>query len=252
MDIHPSALIHADARLSPNIKIGPHVVIEADVEVGEGSLIEAGAILYSGSRIGKHCKIGPYAVVGGTPMDSHYQGESSYAVLEDKVELREFVTVHKGTGEGAETRIGEGSMIMTYTHITHNCKIGKGVTLVTSVQLGGYCEVGDYAFVGSTTIMHQFCRIGAYAVTGGGTASNQDILPFSMVYGMPAKHLRLNKVGLERRGFSGERYRHLEKAIRAFRRRDWDLLEQLANESDDVKQMLEFKQSSQRGICGFI
>lgn len=252
MDIHPSALIHPEARLANSVKVGPLVVIEADVEVGENSILETGTILYSGSRIGKNCKLGPYAIVGGTPMDSHYAGETSYAVLEDNVELREFVTVHKATGEGAETRIGEGSMIMTYTHITHNCRVGKGVTLVTSVQLGGHCEVGDYAFVGSTTIMHQFCRIGAYAVTGGGTASNQDILPFSMVYGMPAKHLRLNKVGLERRGFSKERYRYLEKAIRAFRRRDWALLEQLAQESEDVQKILDFKKSSQRGICGFV
>ncbi|MCA9837009.1 MAG: acyl-ACP--UDP-N-acetylglucosamine O-acyltransferase [Trueperaceae bacterium] len=252
MDIHPSALIHPEARLANSVKVGPLVVIEADVEVGENSILETGTILYSGSRIGKNCKLGPYAIVGGTPMDSHYAGETSYAVLEDNVELREFVTVHKATGGGAETRIGEGSMIMTYTHITHNCRVGKGVTLVTSVQLGGHCEVGDYAFVGSTTIMHQFCRIGAYAVTGGGTASNQDILPFSMVYGMPAKHLRLNKVGLERRGFSKERYRYLEKAIRAFRRRDWALLEQLAQESEDVQKILDFKNSSQRGICGFV
>ncbi len=250
--IHSTAIIHSDADLHDSVVVGPNVVIEADVVVAEGSVLETGTVLHEGSRVGKNCNLGPYAIVAGKPMDTGYKGERSFAVLEDNVVLREFVTVHKATGELAETRVGEGSLVMTYVHVTHNCKVGKQVVLTTSAQLGGHCEVGDYAFMGSTAILHQFCRIGAYAMYGAGSATNKDVLPFSLVRGNPAKHFRLNKVGLERRGITGERYKLIEKGIRAFRRKDKVLLQELAEQSQDVQYMLEFQLSSKRGIGSFM
>jgi UDP-N-acetylglucosamine acyltransferase len=250
--IHPTAVIHPDAQIAENVTVHPFVVIEADVAIGEGTELGAGTVLLSGSRLGKNCRLSPHVVVGGTPMDTKFKGERSFAVIEDNVELREFVTVHRATGEGAETRVGESSLIMCNTHISHNVKIGRECTLTTTVQLGGHCQLGDYVVIGSGSMMHQYCRIGDYAMFGAGSGTNQDILPFSMARGNVAQHFRLNKVGLERRGITGERYKILEKAIRAFRRRDWTLLEELATQSEDVKTMLEFKHSSKRGLCSFI
>lgn len=249
--IHPSAVIHPDAILADSVVVGPFVVIEADVVVGEATSLLTGTVLHSGARIAKGCQLGPYAVVAGLPMDTGFKGERSFAVLEDGVILREFATVHRATGEAAETRVGAGTLVMCYAHVTHNVKIGKECTLTTSAQLGGHCTVGDYAFLGSTAILHQYCRIGKYAMYGAGSASNQDILPFSMVRGNPAKHLRLNKVGLERRGINGARYKLLEKGIRAVRRKDRVLLDELASQSDDVADMRSFLDSSKRGICAF-
>ena len=250
--IHPTAVIDPGAKLAENVSVGAFAVIEADVVIAEGTSILTGTVLHSGSRIGKNCALGPYAVVGGEPMDTKFGGEDSLAIIGDDVVLREFATVHRASGEGAATRVGDGCYIMSYAHITHNVQLGLEVTLTTSAQLGGYCEVGDYAFIGSTAILHQFCRIGAYAIYGAGSASNQDVLPYSMVRGNPAKHLRLNKVGLERRGITGERYKLIEKGLRAIRRKDEQLLEALAGQSKDVKYMLEFLKSSERGICRFV
>jgi UDP-N-acetylglucosamine acyltransferase len=250
--IHPTAVIHPDAKLAENVTIHPFVVIEADVVVAEGTELGVGTVLLSGSRVGKQCKLSPHVVVGGLPMDTRFKGEKSFAVIEDKVELREFVTVHRATGEGLETRVGEGTLVMCSVHISHNVTIGKECTLTTNVQLGGHCQLGDYVVVGSSSMMHQFCRIGAYAMFGGGSGTNQDILPFSMARGNLAQHYRLNKVGLERRGITGERYKLIEKAIRAFRRKEWTLLEELALQSEDVKLMLEFKNTSKRGLCNFV
>ena len=250
--IHPSASIHDDARLAEDVQIGSNAVVEEDVVVGAGTVIGAGTILHAGSRVGANCRLGPYAVLAGTPLDTSFAGERSFAVLEDDVHLREFATVHRATGEAAETRVGAGSLVMCYVHISHNCKVGRGVVLTTSTQMGGHCEVGDYAFVGSTTLLHQFCRVGAYAMYGAGSATNQDILPFATARGNPARHLRLNKVGLERRGITGERYQHIERALRALRRKDDALLNELAAQSEDVKGMLEFIQDSKRGICKFV
>jgi UDP-N-acetylglucosamine acyltransferase len=250
--IHPTAVIHPTTQIAEDVTIHPFVVIEAGVIVGSGTELKVGTVLQAGTRVGANCQLGPYTVLGGTPMDSSFKGEESFVVIEDRVDLREFVSIHRATGEGAETRIGEGTLVMSSVHISHNVKIGKECTLTTAVQVGGHCDLGNYVVIGSGSMMHQFCRIGDYAMFGAGSGINQDILPFSMARGNPGTHYKLNKVGLERRGITGERYKLLEKAIRAFRRKEWEYLEELATESDDVKIMLEFKNSSKRGLCPFI
>ncbi len=250
--IHLSAVIHPNAHLAEDVIIHPFVVIEAGVTVAAGTELKVGTVLQTGTRVGANCKLGPYTVLGGTPMDSSFKGEVSFVVIEDRVEIREFVSVHRATGEGAETRIGEGTLVMSSVHISHNVQIGRECTLTTAVQVGGHCQIGNYVVIGAASLMHQFCRIGDYAMFGAGSGINQDILPFSMARGAPASHYKLNKVGLERRGIVGERYTFLEKAIRAFRRKEWNLLEELAAQSEDVKKMLEFKNSSKRGLCPFI
>lgn len=250
--IHPSAIIHPSAQIADNVTIESFVVIEPNVVVAQGTTLKTGTVLRPGSRIGEHCTVGPYAVVGGEPMDTRFTGEESFAVLENNVTMREFATVHRATGKGNETRIGEHTLVMCYVHVSHNARVGKHAILTNSTQLAGHTEVGDYAVLGSGVMLHQFCRIGAHTIIAATTASNQDILPFSMAYGNPAQHYRLNKVGLQRRGIAGERYKLLEKAIRAFRRKEWDLLNELAKESDDVKAMLAFKASSKRGLCAFV
>ena len=249
---HFSAVIHRDSLLEDGVRVAPFVVVEADVEVGAGTSLLAGTVLQSGSRIGKNCKLGPYATVGGEPMDARYRGEDSYAVLEDDVVLRDFATVHRATGPGAETRVGKGTLVMSYGHVSHNVQVGRDCILTTSVQLGGHVEVGDFAYLGSTALVHQFARVGSHAILGAGSAANRDILPYSMARGNPARHYRLNRVGLQRTGIQGDSYKALEGAVRAFRRRDWPKLEALAAASEEVRLMVEFKASSSRGICAFV
>jgi UDP-N-acetylglucosamine acyltransferase len=250
--VHPSAVVQGGAILGPGCRVGPFVVVEADVRVGAQSVLETGTVLQRGSRVGARCRLGPYATVGGEPMDTKFKGEPSYAVLEDEVVLREFASVHRASGEGQATRVGRGTLVMAYAHVSHNVQVGQGCVLTTQVQLGGHTEVGDFAVLGSAALLHQGCRVGAYAMYGAASAANQDVLPYSMARGNPARHYRLNRVGLARHGISGERYRALERAIRAFRRRDWALLEELAGVSAEVRAMLAFKESSKRGLCSFV
>lgn len=250
--VHPSAVVARSAELGDGCVVGPSVVIEDGVQVGAGAVIGTGSVLHTGSRVGAGCRVGPYAVVGGEPMDTAFRGEPSWAVLEERVVLREFATVHRASGEGSETRVGADTLVMSYAHVSHNARVGKHCVLTTQVQLGGHTQIGDYAVLGSAAILHQGCRVGTYAMYGAGSASNRDILPFSMARGNPARHYRLNRVGLERRGVTGERYRLLERAIRALRRRDRAMLEDLARRSPDVQAMLEFSASSTRGLCAFV
>ena len=249
--IDPSAVVSPAAHLAEDVEVGPFAVIEADVVVGAGTRIHTGTVLHSGSRLGAGCQLGPYAVVGGEPMDTAYRGEPSLAVLGDGVVLREFATVHRATGEGRQTSVGDGTLVMTYAHVSHNVQVGRHCVLTTAVQLGGHCQIGDRVTIGSNAILHQYCRIGDYAMFGAGSAGNQDFLPFVMARGNPARHFRLNRVGLERNGITGERYRLLEQAVRALRRRDRDAFTELAASSDDVRLMAEFVESSRRGVARF-
>ncbi len=250
--ISPSATVHASAVIGDGVVIGPGVVVEAGVSIGAGSRILVGTVLHTGSVIGQRCAVGPYAIVGGEPMDSAFRGEESSAVLEDGVSVREFASVHRATGEGAETRVGAGTLVMSYVHVSHNAAVGRGCVLTTCVQLGGHSEIGDHAVIGSSSVLHQFCRVGAYAMYGAASASNMDILPFSLARGNPARHYRLNSVGLKRHGIEGERYRAIERAVRLVRARDLAELETLAGDNEDARAILDFVRSSRRGVLRFV
>lgn len=250
--LHPSAAVHPDAHLAADVTVGPFVVVEADVTVGAGTVLLPGTVLHSGSRVGSGCRLGPYATVGGTPMDVKFRGERSFAVLEDGVELREFASVHRATGEGAATTVGRGTLVMSYAHVSHNVRVGQGCVLTTSVQLGGHCEVGDFAVLGANALLHQFCRVGPYAMLGAASAANQDVLPYAMARGNPARHYRLNRVGLDRHGITGDRYRALERALRAVRRRDRAALDELAERSEEARAVRDFLDGSPRGVARFV
>ena len=249
--IHASAVVAPGARLAGGVRVGPNVVIEDDVEVDSGSVLGPGTVLLAGARIGARCVLGPYAAIGGLPMDRDFRGEPTRAVLEDGVEVRDFATVHRATGEGNETRVGAGSVVMSYTHVSHNARVGRAVVLTTHVQLGGHAQVFDHAMLGAGAMVHQFARVGAYAMLGAAAGANVDVLPFTMARGNPARHYRLNRVGLLRHGIDGDRYDALERAVRALRRRDVAAFEALADASPDVDHVRTFRNASRRGVARF-
>lgn len=247
-----SAVIDSTARLAPGVEVGPGVVVEAGVEVGSGTKLLAGTVLLTGTSLGSRCAVGPYAVIGGQPMDSKFRGEPSCVVLADEVTVREFATIHRATGEAAVTSIGARTLVMSYVHVSHNTEVGSDCVLTSGSQLGGHSVVEEHAVIGAASVMHQFGRVGRYAMFGAASAANQDVLPFAMARGNPAKHLRLNSVGLQRAGFSEERYGIIERALRLLRRRDLDGLEELAKESEDVAHLVEFMANSRRGYARFV
>ena len=251
-EVHASAVVAAGARLAAGVRVGPQVVIEDDVEVGPDTYLGPGTVLLAGSRIGARCSLGPYAVVGGLPMDRDFHGEATLAVVEDDVEIRDFATVHRASGTGAETRVGAGSLVMSYAHVSHNCRVGLEVVLTTTVHLGGHVQVGDHAVLGAGVMVHQYVRIGAYAMVAATSGVNRDLLPFTLARGNFARHYRLNRVGLLRHGIDGERYAALERGLRALRRGDEAALDALAEASADVACLRAFRDDSRRGLSRFL
>lgn len=250
--VHPSAHVDAGADLADGVVVEANAVIEGDVRVGPGSVVRVGSVLHAGTVVGSDARLGPYAVIGGTPMDAGFRGEPSGVRIDDKVVLREFVTVHRATGEGAMTRVGERSLIMCGAHVSHNCRVGNGCVLTTYVQLGGHVEVGDDAVLGANAMLHQYCRVGRGAMFGAASATNRDVLPFLMARGNPARHYRLNRVGLQRRAVPADTYTALEAAVRALRKRDHARVAALAHEHPEVAEIEAFRASSRRGVMRFL
>jgi UDP-N-acetylglucosamine acyltransferase len=214
--VHPTAIIAPGAQIPASCSIGPYCTIGANVVLGEDCELISHVVLDGHTTIGAGNRIFPFACIGVAPQDLKYAGEATRCTLGELNTIREYVTISRGTSAGGGvTTVGNGCLIMAYTHIGHDSHIGSGCILANSATLAGHVIVEDYAVVGALCPVHQFCRIGRYAYIGGGTTITQDVLPYSLTSIERNNHAYgLNKVGLERRGFSLAQIKALRHAYR--------------------------------------
>jgi len=256
MSIHPTAIVDTSAKIPESCTIGPYCVIGADVELGENCRLLANVVLGGPSKFGSDNTIHSFAVVGGDPQDITYKGEPTRLEIGDRNIIREYVSISRGTAKGTGiTRVGSDTLIMAYTHIGHDCVIGDHSMLINGATLAGHVTVEEWAVVGALCPVHQFVRIGAHSYVGGGTTITQDVLPYSMTSAERDTHaFMLNKVGLQRRGFSQERItklHHAYKVLLASKLNTSQALEKLRSEGElgeDVEALVRFIETSQRGV----
>src|SRR5271155_4651433 len=256
MSVHPTAIIDARAKVAASCEVGPYCVIDADVELGEGCRLVSHVAIGGPTKIGADNHFFPFCPIGMDPQDTSYKGEPTRLEIGDHNEIRECATISRGTVKGGGlTRIGSHTLIMAYAHVGHDSVIGDHCMLVNGATLGGHVTVEEWAVVGALCPVHQFVRIGAHAYVGGGTTITQDVLPFSMTSAARNTHAYgMNKVGLERRGFSPERIRkihHAYKTLLASKMNPSPALEKLKSEPDrgeDVDVLNRFIESSERGV----
>lgn len=253
---HPTAVIDPGAKVPASCRIGPYCIVGPDVELGEECELKSHVVLQGPSKFGRGNIFFPFASVGMQPQDLKYAGEPTRLEMGDYNQVREFVTLHRGTvGGGGITRIGSHCLIMAYTHVAHDCQIGDHVILANAATLAGHVIVEDYAVVGALCPVHQFVRIGTYSFIGGGTTITQDVLPFSKTVAVRDVHaFGMNTIGLERRGFSKERIRrihHAYKVLLALKLNTSQALEKLKSEGDlgeDVAMLIRWIEASERGV----
>ena len=256
MNIHPTAIVDPAAKLPASCRVGAYSVIGAAVEMGQNCQVQSHVIIGGPTKLGSDNQIFSFAVVGGEPQDISYNGEPTRLEIGDRNMIREYVTINRGTLKGGGvTRVGNDTLIMAYTHIGHDSVIGDHAMLINGATLAGHVTVEEWAVVGALCPVHQYVRIGAHSYIGGGTTITQDVLPYSMTSAERDTHaFMLNKVGLERRGFSPERIKRLHRAFRillASKLNTSQALEKLRAEgefSDDVDLLLRFIETSQRGV----
>jgi UDP-N-acetylglucosamine acyltransferase len=250
--IHPTAIVAPSAELARDVEVGPYAIIEAGVVIGEGSRVGGHAVIGRDTRLGRNNTIHHHAAIGTPSQDLKHKGEKSFLVVGDNNIFREFVTVNRATGEGKATRVGNGCALMAYAHVAHNSVLEDGVVLANCAELGGEVHVEERATVAGLVGVHQFCRIGAFAFVGACSKVTQDILPFVIADGHPARPYGLNLVGLRRHGFSSEAISALKSAYRCLFCRGMLLeraLDALAAEhavSPEVQRIVHFIRASSR------
>lgn len=253
--IHETAVIHPGARLGKDVEIGPYAVIGENVLIGDGTKIGPHVIIDGWTSIGKNCIIYTGAAIGAEPQDLKFRGEKSYVFIGDNTRIREYVTINRATGEENETRVGSGCLLMAYTHVAHNCVVGNNVIMSNAATLAGHVIVEDRAVIGGLAGVHQFVKIGRNAMVGGASKVVQDVPPFVIVDGHPAKVSGLNNVGLSRAGISENVRRNLKKAYKILYRSGLTLaqaiavMEQELDSCEEVEHMLRFLRNAERGIC---
>lgn len=256
VQIHPTAVVDAGARLGENVRIGPFCVIEAQVQIGDGTQVGAYTRIEGPTRIGRNNQIQGHAAIGGPPQDKKHQGEAVELEIGNDNLIREFVTLNRGTAlGGGVTRIGHRNWLLAYVHIAHDCQIGNDCVFSNNATLAGHVCIGDHVIMSGFSGVHQFCRIGDHAFIGMGALINGDVPPFLMVaqesYARPRG---INAEGLKRRGFDASRIAAIKRAYRALYLGDTRMeaaravLAEIASESEDVRSMLDFIDRGERPL----
>ena len=253
-EIHPTAVVHAAARLGHNVSVGPHAVIGPDVVLGPDCVVGSSVLIEGRTIIGRGNRFFHAAAIGSEPQDKKYGGETSYVEIGDNNDFREFCTVHAATGEGEKTRIGDGNLLMAYVHIAHNCCIQDNTVLANAVNLAGHVVVETGAIIGGMTPVHQFVRIGSFAFVGGASRLPQDVPPFIKVAGNPVEVAGINSIGLKRNGYADTDVHNLKQAYRLLYRSGLNVtqaLDKIATECEltgQIEDLMAFIRRSDRGI----
>ena len=253
-DIHPTAIVDPGARLGADVRVGPYCVIGAEVEVGDGCRLQHHVTLEGPSTTGAENVFYAYASIGQQSQDLKYRGEPTHLRIGDGNTFREFVTVHRGTAPESYTRVGSRGNFLAYSHVAHDCVVGDGVIFSNNGTIAGHVEVEDYAVIGGLTAVHQYCRIGRHAITGGCSKIVQDVPPFMIADGNPARVRGVNQIGLERHGFGEESVRRLREAYRLLYRSKMNVkqaVEEIRKTlwgAAEIEQLVGFIESSGRGI----
>ena len=252
--IHPTAIVDAKAEIGPGTIIGPYCVVEAGVILGPDCWLQHHVTLSGPTVAGARNKFYAYCSIGQQTQDLKYLGEPTYLEIGNENTFREFVTVNRSTASTGKTSVGNCGNFLAYSHIGHDCTVGDAVVFSNNGTLAGHVQVGDHAIMGGLTAVHQFCRLGRYAITGGCSKIVQDIPPFMIADGNPAKVRGINLVGLERSGFPPESIKVIKEAFRLIYRSKYntrqaiEAIQQELPASEEINQIVEFIQQSERGI----
>lgn len=254
VEIHSTAIVEEGAKLAEGVKIGPYCIVGKDVSIGKNTVLDSHVVVEGITEIGEDNRVYSFVSIGKDSQDLKYRDEPTKTIIGNNNKIREFVTIHRGTDDRWETRIGSNNLLMAYVHVAHDVIVADNCILANNVTLAGHVTVDSNAIIGGLTPVHQFTRIGSYSMTGGASAVSQDICPFVLAEGNKAKVRGLNLVGLRRRGFTSEQVSNLKKTYRIIFRSGLPLKEAIAEvketygEDENVMYLIDFIENSDRGI----
>ncbi len=254
--IHPTAIVEAGARLGADVALGAFVYIGAGVVLGDGTRVHHHASVEGNTEVGPGCEIFPYACIGGKTQDLKFKGGNPGVRIGARNVFREYVTVHAATFDGDFTRIGSDNTLLANCHVAHDCILGDHIVMSNGAVLAGHVAVEDHVVIGGYGGIHQFCRVGTYAMLSATAKLVHDLPPYFIADGTPAEIRAVNRVGLERNGFSPEQLDRVKQIHRILYRDGLNrtqALEKLAAHpeagSTEFRRMLAFAQASTRGLA---
>ena len=252
--IHPTAIVASDAQIGRNVEIGAFAIVGDGCVIGDDCAIGARATLERNVLLAPRVRIGSGTILGGDPQDLKYKGEPTTVEIGEGTTVREYTTINRGTTQSHKTTVGRNCFVMSYVHLAHDCHVGDGVILANGVQLAGHVTVEEKAIISGLTAVHQFVQIGRFSFTGGCSRVSKDIPPYVKAVGNPIKLYGLNKVGLQRNGFSEDVLKELKRAYRLFFNSDLNLsqarerAESELQRVPEVEEFLRFFDRSDRGV----
>lgn len=254
MNIHPTAIVSKKAKILDDVIIGPYSIIGDNVIINAGSKIGNHCVIEGYTTIGKNCQVFTGAVVGSQPQDLKYKGEKVFLEIGDNNIIREYCTLNHGTGEGGKTIVGNNNLLMSYSHVAHDCKVGNNCVFANNATLAGHVTIEDMAVIGGLVAIHQFVRMGKLSIVGGCSKVVQDIPPFSTCDGHPALVYGLNLIGLRRHKIPTDAIKELDRAYRIIfnsgftTKHALDELHKSQINSAEVKYLINFAKESERGL----
>src|SRR5687768_1667494 len=253
--IHETAIVSPSASVGEDCHIGPFCTVGGDVTLGKGVRLESHIVVDGRTLIGDETRVFPFASIGLAPQDLKYGGEETAVEIGKRNQVREFVTVHRGTsGGGGVTRIGDDNLLMAQAHVAHDCQLGNEIIMANAATLAGHVEIADRASVGAYSGVHQFCRVGYEAFVGGYSVVVKDAPPFAIIQGNHAKCYGLNRVGMKRRGYSKDTIEKLHRAyhlILSSKLNTTQALERIKKEitgCEEVDVLVKFYETTTRGV----
>ncbi|HEX3989266.1 MAG TPA: acyl-ACP--UDP-N-acetylglucosamine O-acyltransferase [Verrucomicrobiae bacterium] len=252
--IAPTAVIHPKARIGVDCVIGPYCVIGEHVTLGAGCQLHSHVVIDGHTELGEKNEIFPFASIGLKTQDLKWKGGVTRTQIGGNNTFREYVTVHSATGDGEVTTIGSNNHILAYSHIAHNVTLGNHIIMSNVATLGGHILVEDRAVIAGLAAVHQFCRIGAMSMIGGCSKVVQDVPPYMLADGNPAKTRTINKVGLDRNGVSEAAQSALKQAFKILFREGLTVPNALLRiETElpplpEVRHLVAFTRASERGL----
>lgn len=252
--IHASAVVHPQAKLGQDVTIGPGAIVSEYAQIGDRTTIGAHALVDSWTTVGSDCRVFTGAILGSECQDLKFKGDRSYLKIGNKNIIREYVTMNRATGEDASTVVGDQNLFMAYSHVGHDSLIGNTNIIANAVTLAGHVTIESNTNIGGLSAIHQYVRIGSYSMIGGYSRIVKDIPPYILCAGSPLRIVGINRIGLERKGFSNDRIKIIEHAYRIMYRSKLNVTQALKkleeeNTQADVAPFIDFIRTSERGIA---
>lgn len=253
--IHPSAIVESGAQLGDGVQVEAFAYIASTVKIGNGTVIRHHASVEGNTTIGNHNLVAPYACIGGLTQDLKYKGGVVGLTIGDYNQFREYVTIHAATTDQAKTKLGNYNVMLAYSHVAHDCVVGDHNVMSGNSALAGHVVIGNQTNIAWSAGIHQFCQIGDYAMVSACSKVVQDILPFMIADGNPAKVRAVNKIGLQRNGFSDHQINDIKEIFKELyksgknRTQALAFLEKKFSKNPSYNQMLRFIQNSTRGLA---